>query len=101
MASTISYSSASITGKFLLTYITPYALELYIGIVQIIYLIILFIPLYFIERNGENIFANFFDVFDNYKIILRYIEIVFLFVLMEYLFGLLLINLVLMIMHYL
>ena len=71
----ISFSFASITGKFLLTYISPYALTLYIGLVQILYLIIIFIPLYFIERNGENIFANFFDVFDRYEIILLYIGI--------------------------
>jgi len=71
----ISFSFASITGKFLLTYISPYALTLYIGLVQILYLIIIFIPLYFIERNGENIFANFFVVFDRYEIILLYIGI--------------------------
>jgi len=71
----ISFSFASITGKFLLTYISPYALTLYIGLVQILYLIIIFIPLYFIERNGVNIFANFFDVFDRYEIILLYIGI--------------------------
>ena len=70
MAGTISFSFASITGKFLLTYVTPYALQLYIGLVQIVYLGILFIPLYFVERNGENIFANFFDVVDGYKIII-------------------------------
>lgn len=73
MAGTISYSSASISGKFLLTYISPYALELFIGVLQIFYLIILFIPLYFIERNGENIFANFFDFFDGYQIVLLYL----------------------------
>ena len=71
----ISFSFASITGKFLLTYISPYALTLYIGLVLILYLIIIFIPLYFIERNGENIFANFFVVFDRYEIILLYIGI--------------------------
>ena len=71
----ISFSFASITGKFLLTYISPYALTLYIGLVHILYLIIIFIPLYFIERNGENIFANFFVVFDRYEIILLYIGI--------------------------
>ena len=71
----ISFSFASITGKFLLTYISPYALTLYIGLVQILYLIIIFIPLYLIERNGENIFANFFVVFDRYEIILLYIGI--------------------------
>ena len=70
MAGTISYSLASISGKFLLTYVTPYSLQLYIGLVQIVYLGILFIPLYFFERNGENIFANFFDVIDGYKIVI-------------------------------
>ena len=75
MAGTISYSLASISGKFLLTYVTPYALQLYIGLVQIVYLGILFIPLFFIERNGENIFVNFFDVLDGYKIILLYIGV--------------------------
>lgn len=69
----ISFSFASITSKFLVTYVTPYALELYIGIVQIVYLIILYIPLYFIKRNGENIFANFFIIMDNYKLVLLYI----------------------------
>jgi len=73
MLGTISYSSASISGKFLLTYITPYALELYIGLVQIVYLIIMFIPLYFIERNGENIFNNFFEICDDYRVVLLYI----------------------------
>jgi len=73
MLDTISYSSASISGKFLLTYITPYALELYIGLVQIVYLIIMFIPLYFIERNGENIFNNFFEICDDYRVVLLYI----------------------------
>ena len=74
MAGTISYSSASITGKFLLTYISPYSLELYIGLVQIVYLAIIFIPLYYIERNGENIFHNYFEMFDSYEIILVYIS---------------------------
>ena len=73
----IVFSFASITSKFLLTYITPYALVLYIGIIQIVYLIIIFIPLYFIERNGENIFTNFFDIMDNYKVILLYIANMF------------------------
>ena len=65
----ISFSFASIYGKFLLTYISPYALTLYIGLIQIFYLAIIFIPLYYIERNGENIFNNFFDVFDGIGII--------------------------------
>ena len=69
----VSFSFASITSKFLITYVTPYALELYIGLVQIVYLIILYIPLYFIKRNGENIFAIFFIIMDNYKLILLYI----------------------------
>ena len=29
--------------------------------------------MYFIKRNGENIFANFFIIMDNYKLILLYI----------------------------
>ena len=73
MVGNISFSFASITSKFLITYVTPYALELYIGLVQIVYLIILYIPLYFIKRNGENIFANFFIIMDNYKLVLLYI----------------------------
>ena len=74
LAGNIGFSFASITSKFLLTYVTPYALELYIGLVQIVYLIILYIPLYFIKRNGENIFANFFLIMDNYKLVLLYIS---------------------------
>ena len=70
----IAFSFASIFSKFLLTYITPYALVLYIGLIQIVFLIILFIPLYFIKRNGENIFANFFYFMDDYKLILVYIS---------------------------
>ena len=66
----ISYSFASIFQKYLLKYLTPYAAMFYTGSVQILYLVILFIPLYFIERNGENIFANFREMFDGYKIIL-------------------------------
>ena len=67
---TIIYSFSSVTGKFLLKFISPYALVFYLAIMEIIYLGILFIPLYFIKRNGENIFSNFFDTFDGYKFIL-------------------------------
>ena len=74
LAGNISYSFASITSKFLLTYVTPYALELYIGLVQLVFLVILFIPFYFIKRNDENIFDNFFYIIDNYKLILLYIS---------------------------
>jgi len=73
VASSISYSFACISSKFTLTYISPFSLELYLGLIQMVFLALLSIPLIFIERNGENIFANFFEIIDDYKIILLYI----------------------------
>ena len=73
MLSTISYSLASISAKFTLTYISPYAVQLYRTLIQLIFLILCSIPLFFIERNGKIIFSNFFDVINEYKIILLYL----------------------------
>ena len=73
MLFSISFSSSVISGKFLLNYISPYSLELYLGLVQVVYSIIISIPLCFIEKNEENIFNNFFEILDRYEIILLYI----------------------------
>ena len=68
MLFSISFSSSVISGKFLLNYISPYSLDLYVGVVQIVYLIIISILLYFIEKNRENIFNNFFEILDGYEV---------------------------------
>ena len=73
VACNISYSLACISSKFALTYISPFSLELYLGLIQMVFLALLSIPLIFIERNGENIFANFFEIIDDYTIIILYI----------------------------
>ena len=78
MAFTVSFSSSVITAKFVLNYISPFSVELYIGVIQIFYLVIIAIPLCFIKRNGENVFNNFFGIFDAYVTIVYLFNMVFI-----------------------
>ena len=78
MAFTVSFSSSVITAKFVLNYISPFSVELYIGVIQIFYLVIIAIPLCFIKRNGENVFNNFFGIFDAYVTIVYLFNMIFI-----------------------
>ena len=76
--STFFYSLASIVAKIVLVeeYLSPYTLQLYRALHQVVMLIIISIPLYFIEKDGVNIFSKFGVIISESRVVILYIFLV-------------------------
>ena len=85
--STFFYSLASIVAKIVLVeeYLSPYTLQSYRALHQVVMLIIISIPLYFIKKDGVNIFSKFGVIISESRVVILYIFLV----IFNFIYGLL------------